>query len=209
MHYRSIATLLTAAVVSVAGLAIPSLTPHALAAPTPSLTPTSWELTFKHGPLERLMLSVDGKQKPFWFMRYTVVNNSGRDVLFTPDFEILADSGDVVHAFKDVPSNAFTKIKEMYKNPLMESPTNIYGKLLQGDDNAKDGVAIFSALDPDSRDFQVFISGLSGETAEVKNPVTDKPVILQKTLELDYNIPGQAIGIDPRVQLKATKWVMK
>jgi hypothetical protein len=164
---------------------------------------------FKHGPLERILISVDGKQKPFWFMRYTVVNNSGRDVLFTPGFEIIAESGEVTPAFKDVPAEAFSKIKEMYKNPLMESPTNIYGKLLQGEDNAKDGVAIFPALDPESRNFQVFITGLSGETAEVKNPVTDKPVILQKTLELDYNLAGQAIGIDPRVQLKGTKWVMK
>ena len=49
----------------------------------------------------------------------------------------------------------------------------------------------------------------SHATAEVENPVTHKPVILQKTLELDFNIPGQAVGVDPRCTLTATKWVMK
>jgi hypothetical protein len=81
--------------------------------------------------------------------------------------------------------------------------------LLQGEDNAKDGVIIFTDIDSEARNFQLFVSGLSGETAEVKNPVTGKPVILQKTLELDYNVPGQAIGIQPRSELRAVKWVMK
>jgi hypothetical protein len=103
----------------------------------------------------------------------------------------------------------FNKIKELYKSDLLLSPTAIYGKLLQGEDNAKDGVIIFSDIDPAARDFRLFVAGLSGETAEVKNPLTGKPVILQKTLELDYNIPGEAIGIDPHSQLRATHWVMK
>ena len=172
--------------------------------------PVSWQLDVKCGNLERIFVNVDGKDKPFWFLRYTVTNNSGKDVLFTPDFEIVADTGDVVHAFKDVPNSVFTKIKEIYgKNSYLLSPTDVYGKLLQGEDNAKDSVAIFPALDPQARDFQLFFTGLSGETAEVKNPVTGKPVILQKTMELDFNIPGEAIGIEPHPRLKGTKWVMK
>jgi len=180
------------------------------AAPEPSLVPVSWQLDVKYGNLERIFVNVDGKDKPFWFLRYTVTNDSGKDVLFTPDFEMVADTGDVVHAFKDVPNAVFTKIKEIYgKNSYLLSPTDVYGKLLQGEDNAKDSVAIFPALDPEARDFQLFFTGLSGETAEVKNPVNGKPVILQKTLELDFNIPGQAIGIEPHPRLKGTKWVMK
>jgi hypothetical protein len=51
--------------------------------------------------------------------------------------------------------------------------------------------------------------GLSGETSEVVDPISKKSVLLQKTLELDYNIPGQAIDITPQPKLLATTWVMK
>ncbi len=71
------------------------------------------------------------------------------------------------------------------------------------------GWRFFRALDTGARDFQLFFTGLSGETAEVPNPVTGKPVILQKTLELDFNIPGEAMGIAPHPRLRATQWVMK
>ena len=118
-------------------------------------------------------------------------------------------TGTAVTALIAVPAPVFDKIKSLYNNPYLLSPTNIDGKLLQGDDNAKDGVAIFPALDPEARDFRVFVMGLSGETSEVINPVTKQPKIIQKTLELDYNIPGQAIAVDPQPKLLATKWVMK
>jgi hypothetical protein len=175
----------------------------------PARIPVSWELNVKHGTLERVIVPIDGKDKTYWFMRYTVINNSGRDILFTPSFEILAETGTAISALRSVPGPVFSKIKALYNNPFLLSPTNIDGKLLQGEDNAKDSVAIFPALDADSRNFQVFFMGLSGETSEVLNPLTKKPVILQKTLELDYNLPGQAIGIDPQPKLLATKWVMK
>ena len=69
-----------------------------------------------------------------------------------------------------------SKIKELYADKLMLfPPTDILGKLLQGEDNAKDGVVVFGDVDADARDFQVCISGLSGETAEVMNPITSKP----------------------------------
>jgi hypothetical protein len=187
----------------------PPAAPRAQDPRQPARVPVSWELTFKHGTLERVIVPIDGKDQSFWFMRYTVVNNSGRDILFTPSFEILAESGAATAALQIVPAPVFAEIKSLYKNPLLLSPTNIDGKLLQGEDNAKDGVAVFPALDPDSRNFQVFVMGLSGETSEVLNPVTKKPVILQKTLELDYNLPGQAIALDPQPKLLATKWVMK
>jgi len=175
----------------------------------PSRAPVSWELTFKHGPLERIIINADGKDQTYWYMRYTVTNNSGRDILFVPDFQILAETGTVINSIKIVPNNVFEKIKGLSGNNLMVSPLNVDGKLLQGEDNARDSVAVFPALDSDARNFQVFAMGLSGETSEVTNPVTKKPVTLQKTLELDYNLPGQAIGIDPVTKLTATKWVMK
>ena len=199
-------TLIAAALI---GAAFPSLSPRAFAAPEPSIVPISWELNFRHGDLERLITPVNGKNQTFWFMRYTIINNSGKDILFTPDFEICTDSGQVQTAFKDVPNSVVAKIKSMYKNTSLLGPNEILGKLLQGEDNAKDGIVVFSNIDPDARNYQVFIAGLSGETAEVDNPITHKPAVLQKTLILDYSVPGQAIKIQPAPKLKAVKWVMK
>jgi hypothetical protein len=181
----------------------------AQAAPEPSIVPISWELNLRHGPLERLIMTIDGKQRTFWYMRYTVINNSGRDVLFTPEFELQTETGEVVQGFKDVPKGVFEKIKGMSNNEMLQSPTGVLGKLLQGEDNAKDGVIIFKAPESDARIFQVFVSGLSGETAEVKNPLTGQTEILQKTLVMEYNVPGQAIGIRPQPELRSTRWVMK
>jgi hypothetical protein len=189
--------------------AAPGAAPLARDPRQPSRVPISWELTFKHGTLERLIVPIDGKDQTFWFMRYTIVNNAGRDILFTPNFEILAESGIDSPALKIVPSTVFEKIKSMYNNSLLLSPVNIDGKLLQGDDNAKDGIAVFPNLDPDSRNFSLFVMGLSGETSEVTDPMTKKPVILQKTLQLDYSLPGQAVGIPPQSRLMTTKWIMK
>ena len=185
------------------------------AAPEPSRLPVSWELNFRYGPLNRISVSIDGKQSTYWYMRYTVINNSGRDILFTPSFEIVADTGTAQAAFKEangkdnIPNAVYEKIKEQQANPLLQSPNSVFGRLLQGEDNAKDSVIIFPALDPEGRDFRLYAMGLSGETAEVTNPVTGKPVILQKTLEMDLKLPGQAIGIDPKTQVTAIKWVMK
>ena len=209
MQRRFIASLAALALSASLGLTLLNYTPTAHAAPEPSVVPVSWELNLKHGPIERLFFTVDGKKKTFWYMRYTVINNTGKDILFTPSVELMTDTGQVQEAFKDVPKEVFQEIKKLYNNKLMESPNNIVGKLLQGEDNAKDGVVVFGDIDPDARDFQIFMSGLSGETAEVKNPVTGKVTVLQKTLVLDYNIPGQAINIDPQPQYKGSHWVMK
>lgn len=205
MRIRLMASAVIAAVAVAGSLSLPRV----FAAPEPSIVPVSWELTFKHGPVERLVMPIDGKNKTFWYMRYTVINNTGKDILFTPESQLMTDTGQVQTAFKDVPSEVFTKIKELYKNPLLLSQNNILGKLLQGEDNAKDGVLIFSNVDPNARDFQVFVSGLSGETAEVQNPVTHQPAVLQKTLILDYSVPGEAIDINPQPHLKSVRWVMK
>ena len=207
MMRRVVALVMVA--VAMGGAGVAGMERSTLAHPIPSIVPVSWELNFRYGPLERMFMPINGQQKAFWFMRYTVINNSGRDVLFTPSFELVSETGSVSEAFKEVPNEVFSKIKDMYKNQFLQGPTAIYGRLLQGQDNAKDGVIIFTDIDAEARNFQLFVKGLSGETAEVKNPVTGKPVILQKTLELDYNIPGQAIGIEPRPELRSTKWVMK
>jgi hypothetical protein len=56
----------------------------------------------------------------------------------------------------------------------------------------------------------MFIAGTSGETASVVNPVTGDRVLLRKTLQRDYLIPGEAAarGATP-IDLVSQHWVMR
>ena len=52
------------------------------------------------------------------------------------------------------------------------------GKLLQGEDNAKSGVAIWRDFDAKAGAFDLLLGGLSGETAEIQLP---KPIEVVET----------------------------
>lgn len=200
-------SVVSAALVAAASVAVMAAwpMPRAQAFPEPSMVPISWELDIKYNAPERIV--VDGKT--YWFMRYTVTNNTGREVLFTPEFQLSSDTGQVVNGNRGIKRAVFDKIKESYAGPMLQSPFEVLGPILQGEDNAKDSVAIFGDIDADTRNVHVFISGLSGETAEVPDPVTNKAVVLHKTLVLEYDLPGEQIGIDPQPRLKSKRWVMK
>ncbi|MEI8196674.1 MAG: hypothetical protein WCI73_12250 [Phycisphaerae bacterium] len=207
--------LLTAMAVSVlvvgAGFGGWSLASRVQAAPEAPVVPLTWELSFKYQAPERIVLTVPGKTEPqtFWYFRYTVTNNTGKDLLFTPEFQLLTDTGQILTSGKNGANAAYDDIKKLYKGTLMDSPIQILGKLLQGDDNAKESVAIFTGVETDARIYKFQVSGLSGDTAAVENPLTHEKVVLRKTLVVTYEIPGQAIGIDPQPQIKSTTWVMK
>ena len=108
----------------------------------------------------------------------------------------------------------------------MKDNTSMTGKLLQGQDNAKDGIVIWADFDPKAGAVDVFFGGLSGETVEIKLPksvtlketdvkgkirtfVTDT-ITLSKTLKLSYSIPGQAAArLHAPVKLISSTWVMR
>jgi hypothetical protein len=209
MKSRLVIALAVSALVASVGLW--SAASRVQAAPEPSVVPITWELTLKHNAPERIILNVPGKDGPqtFWYLRYTVTNKTGKDLLFTPDFQLLTDTGQIITSGKTGANTAFDDIKKLYNNPLLDSPIQVLGKILQGDDNAKDSVAIFANVDSDARIFKFQISGLSGETQEVENPLTHEKVLLHKTLVLEYEIPGAAIGIEPHPQFRSSTWVMR
>ena len=181
------------------------------AAPTPSLVPIAWELKIKYHLPERVEVTLPGETTPktFWYIRYTVTNDTGREILFVPEFQMITDTGQILEGNRKIAPEVFTKIKSIYKDPLMESPEAVLGKLLRGEDNARDSVAIFSDVDTNVRDMRFVIAGFSGETAEVINPVTNEKVLLKKSLVLDFELAGQALGVAPEPKFKSAKWVMK
>jgi hypothetical protein len=71
-------------------------------------------------------------------------------------------------------------------------------------------VAIWPARNHQVNQVSLFVSGMSGETATVENPVSGERVLLRKTLQRDYLVSGDVLprGSLP-VPLVAETWVMR
>ena len=197
-------------------------------APKPSPIPIKWELDIRVEPIKAIEVRLPGSDNPqlFWFIRYTLVNDTGQDILFVPDFVLYTDNGQILRAGQQVPTAVFKAVKQLYNDPLMKDMTAMTGKLLQGEDNAKEGVAIWRDFDPKAGGFDIFIGGLSGESAEIKLPTTIKVVelaadgeektvetdtaIITKTLDLQYGVPGEAAARNHATpKLLDRRWVMR
>jgi hypothetical protein len=146
-----------------------------------------------------------------------VTNNTDQERTFLPLFEMLTKDGQVIRSDKDIPRNVFDTIKEREKKQFLEPWTKIGGELLLGEDQAKDGVAIWEEPMPRMGKFSIFVGGLSGEHVQMKddagNVMKDKdgnPLILRKTLQLQYHIKGDEVypgedDVDPLPE----EWVMR
>lgn len=160
--------------------------------PKPSPTPIAWELKFKSQELARIDVDTGKGVQTFWYMLYTVTNQTGEDVDFNPEVvrvsEIdeasspaqpsAAGSGPallVEEAVVGVHPKVFEAIKKLYAKtqPFLISPVEAIGKLRQGADNALTSVVVFPALDPRVSKFTIYFSGLSGERITMPNPSYD------------------------------------
>ena len=159
--------------------------------PEPARVSPSWSIDFEwQTPRAIAIEDVDGSTRWFWYMSYKVTNNTGSDRLFIPDFTIATDTGRIITAGLNVPASLFPKIKQELRNDLLESPVQVVGQLLQGEDFARESVAIWPAFEADARQMSIFVSGLSGETAEILHPLTGEPELLRRTHMLRFGLPG-------------------
>lgn len=202
-----------------AAVALALVAGRAGAFPEPSKSPIAWEITIKTDQPKRIVVEVPGESTPkaYWYITYTVTNNSGQDVNFLPTFEWVTNEGKVIRSDKNIPNAVFDKIKAASGNKLLENAVKIAGTLRQGEDEAKDGVAIWEEPAPRLGDFSIFVTGLSGESTPLTDaagkPSSDadgKPILLYKTLELDYKLAGDEVypGNDLLTKL-GQKWVMR
>ena len=190
---------------------IPASTPTAQAYPEPSIVQREWQLEFEHDlPQPIAVRDTLGVVRWYWYITYKVTNNSGQERLFIPELTIATAEGDIVRAGKGVPALVFARIKDRTDNRLMESPAQIVGKILIGEDNARESIIVWPAFEHDVSAVTVFVGGLSGEATEVQNPITGSTVLLNKTLMLDFEFPGNPQT--PQFQtVKPTgrEWVMR
>ena len=192
-------------------LACLAATHHVHAFPEPRIVTDSWKIDFQFETPRVINVVTEPGQpaQTFWYLPYTVTNESGEDQMFIPDIRILTNEGQLLQAGRNVPPNVFDAIKAEQRNKLLESPIEVIGRILQGEDNAKDSVAIWAAPEADVDAITITIKGLSGETTVVKNPESGEEIVLRKTLMLQFATPGGTAAATRRVTLLDTDWVMQ
>jgi hypothetical protein len=219
---KAYAAGLLAAAILIAGIG------RARTAPKPAEIPRHWQIDAAFQDILPIQMKMPTEPAPrtFWYLRYQVTNNTGQDRVFVPEFLLYTDTGQVLRAWQNTPTSVFQAIKELYNDPLLLDVSDIAGGLLQGPENAKEGVAIWSGLDPNVGGFDVFVSGLSGETVEFELPkpirvvdtdafgkkveIVRTKILLSKTLKRHYALPGEATS-QPTVAACFTdeEWVMR
>jgi hypothetical protein len=178
--------------------------------PKPSPYPKSWELKFDHGKPKRVVVkTAKGVPQAFWYMTYTVTNDTNQEQLFLPALELVTEDGRIVRNDINIPAGVFDVIKHQEGQRFLEPAELVGGKLRIGPEQAKDGLAIWPEPSPEMGNFQIYVSGLSGEAATVKGP-DGKDVILRKTLQLNYLVRGDEVypGED-EVNENPQEWVMR
>lgn len=218
-HLASPAVLVAVMVILVSSIA--------QSAPQPGPGAKTWEYQFTSQAPMPIRVETSGEcKKTYWYILYTVTNKTGQDRIFVPNFTLYTDTGQILRSGADVSPAVFRAIVARHNNPLLKDMADMTGPLLQGEDNAKDGVAIFSDIDPNARRIEIFVSGLSGNTATVKLPVpipvevTDvdgnastvmkDSIVLHRTLQLEYSMPGEAAArMNNLPKLIEQEWVMR
>jgi hypothetical protein len=220
MRRGAVGLLVAAIIVLGVGRAVP--------APKPAEIPIQWQLDATFHDILPIQVNVGGQDAPrtFWYLRYTITNKTGQDRVFVPEFILYTDTGQVLRAGHNIPSEVFQAIKQQLNDPLLLDLPDMAGRVLQGPENAKEGVAIWNDFDPNAGAFDVFVSGLSGETVEVRLPkpirvtetdafgkqtevVKDK-IILAKTLERHYRITAEASErLQTALASASEEWVMR
>ncbi len=190
----------------------------AVAAPEPDPVPRKWQLTLETGPMRVMSVDVDGSgpepARLYYYLTYKVINNTGQDILFTPSFDLTTDEGDLQRSGRGVPGAATEQIIAALENKFLEDQISIVGMLLQGEENAKEGLAVWPVGTSHVRDLKVFAHGFSGETRamDVFDPATKgtKRVTFRKTLMLQYQALGETRDMGaqelPRIN---EQWIMR
>ena len=210
------AALAMAAMAGLAAAALPvGLTSACLAAPEPDPVPKRWELNINPGPLRVATVDLpDGGGKTFFYFTYKAVNNTGTDLLFAPSFELSTEQGDLIHAGRDVPSAVTDEILRRLDHPFLQDQINVIGQILQGEENAKEGLVIWPVPTVKPGTVSIYVKGFSGETKVIDVPDKTagavKRITLSKQYMLRYNLPGE-LDLKDSAPLPVTerRWIMR
>jgi hypothetical protein len=199
-HARPFRSLIVCAALALSAAALGLVTPSASAqdaSDSVQLTNPKKELMFT--PTELRLFKDPDSGKHYWYMTYEVVNKTGAEIRFSPRIELVVDDGVILGQGEGVPSGVIQKLKKHLGDALLEDHFEILGEVLPGKENAKSGLVVFRADKLDPTELTVMVQGLSRETEKKPHPKTGEPVVLRKTVRIDYLVPG-----DPKPRGSAT-----
>ncbi len=205
--------------------------------PQPAMRPIAWELEFEFLDPQRIEVKLPGTERSetYWYVVYTVTNRSGRSRDFFPTFEIVTENLTVHTTDTGISPLVFDAIRERHRitHKYLVAPSKAIGLLRTGADNALESVAIWRDIDLSQNNFRIYVSGLSGETRTLANPIYDparpesqrvagddgrereivdnpRYFTLRKTLTIGYNLPGSPGARSAIVpERQAVKWIMR
>ncbi|MBC8203051.1 MAG: hypothetical protein H8E91_04405 [Planctomycetes bacterium] len=151
-----------------------------------------WQLTFETTGLRFFRDLRTGQG--YWVLVYEVTNETEKDQRWVPSFTLVTDQGEVLDSGNNVPRRIQTTILETFGDPLLEMQSEVSGALLRGEENASRGLVVWKAGREDVKALQVFVSGVSGDTATAKNPLSGEEVILHRDLQLTWIVQGTVVG---------------
>ncbi|XVJ60549.1 MAG: hypothetical protein HEQ23_14590 [Tepidisphaera sp.] len=199
----------------VAGLSLSIPQASARFAPEPDPIPRRWQLDLKPGPLRLARVANrDGTTQTYVYMTYRATNKTGEDVLFAPSFELADGEGNVLRSGRGVPLDVASKIQSDLNNPFLEDQISVLGMMLQGDENAKDGIVVWPLANLTASELTVYAAGFSGEVAqvEIKDPKSGALVKepMYKTFMARYKTGGDMSnrGSEPFEPYETT-WIMR
>ena len=155
--------------------------------------PQRWQLSFESSGLRFYRDLRTGQG--YWVLIYEVTNETDRDQRWVPSFTLVTDHGEVLDSGADVPRRIHMAILETFGDPLLTLQSEMSGSLMRGKEHAIRGLVVWKAGHENVREVQVFIGGVSGDTAKVKNPVTGEQITLHRDLQLSWRIPGSIDGL--------------
>ncbi len=215
---RLISRLGLAAIVGLGGLALTSAEVSA-DYPEPSLAPKAWEFDFTWRKPQRVVLEEpDGERRAYWYMPYTVVNDTEQERFFLPDIVMVTQTGELLAADNNIPAGAFNAIKNRTPSLPIVQPREVSGRLLIGEDRARSSVAIWREPMTEMGTFQIFVGGLSGEIQRLQDrnnkDLLDgdgNPILVRKTKHLVFRVSGDDVdtGESDNVQVERDRWVMR
>jgi hypothetical protein len=198
-----------------AGATISAVTPACLAAPEPDPVPKRWELNITPGPLRVATVDVpETGPRTYFFFTYKAVNNTGDDLLFAPSFELSTDEGDLILPGREVPSAVTEEILRRLDNPFLQDQINVIGQILQGEENAKEGLVVWPVPTIRPGQVTIYCRGFSGETKSIEIPDPEaggtRRLTLSKQYMIRHNLPGE---LEPKesepLSVAERRWIMR
>ena len=184
-------------------------------APEPDVVPKRWEFDAEFSPLYLTAVrTADKGVQAYFFMYYEVMNHSGEDVVFAPTFDLATDEGHSIRAYRDVPNEVTKHILGRLENPLLLDQIQVLGPLLQGEENAREGLVVWAAPDLEVDEIRVFATGFSGEseTLDFPDPASGsaRKVTFRKTRMMTFHTPGRIVPNDAEpIRPIEAAWVMR